>query len=424
MADSDILVSELDSASQINTDDLLLMTQPDIGSETGYISKKATTLAVFNKALKGVNYSTDLPSFTDKTVLGGMAELKDDLNDSLPSGTASGAIATFTTDLDMKLKSITVEEGASTVTLCGANLLSVNSRVDQTTANVIYTSDDNYIYLNGTKNGGGYAVMSNLTMTLSAGTYYLKAFVISGTASNTVSLYAFDGTDNISSDILGGEKTMTLSAPKTFNFRMAIWADGTVLSNYKIGIVVSPTNIGDYSEYNGSVYTVANKDNIVTLEGVNNIFADVGSVSVEYFKRYSLENLANVTITSASSGQVLKYDGSKWVNGTGGGGGASALNDLTDVTITSASSGQVLKFNGSVWVNESSSAPWTDVTGTLVSGNTSLTLSNAAITTSSTLDIFTDTFGVNPTNMTVSTGSVTLTFEARQSDLGVKVRVS
>ena len=67
---------------------------------------------------------------------------------------------------------------------------------------------------------------------------------------------------------------------------------------------------------------------------------------------------------------------------------------------------------------------YTDVTGTLTAGNTSITLSDSSITTSSTLDYYTDTFGVNPTNVSVSTGSVTLTFEAQQSNLGVKVRVS
>lgn len=34
-----------------------------------------------------------------------------------------------------------------------------------------------------------------------------------------------------------------------------------------------------------------------------------------------------------------------------GGGGASALTDLTDVTISSATSGQVLGYNGTNWVN-------------------------------------------------------------------------
>jgi len=63
----------------------------------------------------------------------------------------------------------------------------------------------------------------------------------------------------------------------------------------------------------------------------------------------------DVNITSPSDGQVLKYDGtsSKWVNGTGGGGGASALDDLTDVDVTSPSEGDTLVYDSanSKWVN-------------------------------------------------------------------------
>jgi hypothetical protein len=45
------------------------------------------------------------------------------------------------------------------------------------------------------------------------------------------------------------------------------------------------------------------------------------------------------------------------LDATGGGGGASALDDLTDVVITTPSTGQVLKYNGSSWIND------TDATG-------------------------------------------------------------
>lgn len=63
------------------------------------------------------------------------------------------------------------------------------------------------------------------------------------------------------------------------------------------------------------------------------------------------------------------------------------------------------------------------LTGTLVAGNTSLVLSDAAITTSSMIDIYTDTYGMNPSAVTVVTGSITLTFDAQAADVAVKVRV-
>lgn len=65
----------------------------------------------------------------------------------------------------------------------------------------------------------------------------------------------------------------------------------------------------------------------------------------------------------------------------------------------------------------------TTLTGTLAVGSTTLTLSDAAILTTSTIDIYTDVYGVAPSNVVVATGSITLTFDARESALNVKVVV-
>lgn len=67
---------------------------------------------------------------------------------------------------------------------------------------------------------------------------------------------------------------------------------------------------------------------------------------------------------------------------------------------------------------------YTEITGTLTAGNTSLVLQDAAITTSATYDYYTSVFGVNPVAVVVTTGSMTLTFEAQQTNIDVKVRVS
>ena len=62
-----------------------------------------------------------------------------------------------------------------------------------------------------------------------------------------------------------------------------------------------------------------------------------------------------------------------------------------------------------------------EVTGTLTAGSTSITLQDAAITTTSTIDIYTDVFGISPESVAVATGEITITFEAQAADLGVKV---
>ena len=66
---------------------------------------------------------------------------------------------------------------------------------------------------------------------------------------------------------------------------------------------------------------------------------------------------------------------------------------------------------------------WTDLTGTLTAGQTSITIQNNVITTSSTIDIYTDA-DIDYNSVSVSTGSITITFDAQSTNLGVKVRVS
>lgn len=81
----------------------------------------------------------------------------------------------------------------------------------------------------------------------------------------------------------------------------------------------------------------------------------VGAVTVPD----TLDDLTDVEITSPTAGQVLKFDGSKWVNGTGGG-GASALDDLTDVDITTPTDKQGLVYNGTSQKWENTDIPTTD----------------------------------------------------------------
>lgn len=65
-----------------------------------------------------------------------------------------------------------------------------------------------------------------------------------------------------------------------------------------------------------------------------------------------LDDLDDVIIVSPSDGELLRYNGSHWIDATVlGGGNATVLNDLGDVIIASASSGQILVHDGVVWRN-------------------------------------------------------------------------
>ena len=62
----------------------------------------------------------------------------------------------------------------------------------------------------------------------------------------------------------------------------------------------------------------------------------------------------------------------------------------------------------------------TVLTETLEAGQTSVTFTNAAITTGSNIRILTDVFGLAPTGATASAGSLTVTFPAQLSDVEVR----
>lgn len=78
--------------------------------------------------------------------------------------------------------------------------------------------------------------------------------------------------------------------------------------------------------------------------------------------------------------------------------------------------GAINELNGKVYEVE--------ISGTLFAGSTTIGFLDAAITTSSVIDIYTNKYGVSPDSVTVSTGRIDMTFPEQASDLGVKVRVS
>lgn len=96
--------------------------------------------------------------------------------------------------------------------------------------------------------------------------------------------------------------------------------------------------------------------NVSLLPGVTSSI-DLGSASKRWKDLYLSGNsiiLGNALITA--TGSAVNLPAGSTINGTvigtgGSGGGASVLDDLTDVTITTPTSGQVLKYNGVNWYN-------------------------------------------------------------------------
>ena len=75
-----------------------------------------------------------------------------------------------------------------------------------------------------------------------------------------------------------------------------------------------------------------------------------------------LDDLGDVSITSAASGDALTFDGNDWVNT------ALGLDDLSDVSLSTPASGDALIYDGADWENTAlatvaTSGNYSDLTG-------------------------------------------------------------
>lgn len=148
----------------------------------------------------------------------------------------------------------------------------------------------------------------------------------------------------------------------------------------------------------------------------------------------NLDSLTDVVITSPTNTQVLKYNGTNWVNAADS--TATNLDSLTDVVITTPSTGQVLKYNGTNWINDTDAtggggggltwsrktANYTAVNGDAIIADTSggtFTITLPATPTTGTYIKLVDGANWGTTNLTVARNASTI--EGLAEDLIVNV---
>lgn len=107
-------------------------------------------------------------------------------------------------------------------------------------------------------------------------------------------------------------------------------------------VTVTAAATGEVLRYNGSAWVDAQ----LNSSDLNNDAGFIANITAE-----PIGDLSDVVLTSPTNGEVLQYNGTNWVNATGGGGGATQLDELTDVSVSGAVAGQNLQYNGSNWVN-------------------------------------------------------------------------
>ena len=142
-----------------------------------------------------------------------------------------------------------------------------------------------------------------------------------------------------------------------------------------IGLTDTPVGFGTAGQYlkinaaaNGLEWTSASASIDLTAFSVTTEAPGTSALSynntngVFTFTPTDLSGCLMVSLNNPTTGQVIKYNGTTWVNSTDnvgtGGGGASTLFGLTDCIETGLQSnaGEVLRYNGGNWTNYDISA--------------------------------------------------------------------
>ena len=85
--------------------------------------------------------------------------------------------------------------------------------------------------------------------------------------------------------------------------------------------------------------------NNLSIDNATGVLSATSSVA-------NLNDLGDVSTSGASSGEVLKYNGSSWAPAADDAGTTiNTLNDIGNVTVTGAQTNDYLSWNGSAWVN-------------------------------------------------------------------------
>lgn len=302
----------------------------DITSAARSILDDTTTSAI--RTTLGVG-TTDNPAFAGATI------------DAVQVG------ITTANEIDTTSGGLTIDSASGTTTIDDNLIVSGTLTVNGTTTTLnteTLTVDDNIIVLNNNVTG---------TPTENAGIEIKR-----GTSTNvqlrwneTTDKWQFTNDGSTYTDLGAGGASISDTPPaspvpgqiwfesdtaKTFVYFDSQWIEIGALAAAGI---VTMSDTAPASPADGKLWF--NSSTAKTYVYYDSAWVEIGAGS----NPAALNDIGDVTITSATNGQFLKWNGSAWVNDSIP--TINTLDDIGDVTITSAASGQFLKWNGSAWVN-------------------------------------------------------------------------
>jgi uncharacterized membrane protein len=316
-------------------DDLIIGTGSTIGSNARLtidasgvtFNLPATAVNTFN-----ANYDTTLgDGIDDKITLTGSIQ---GTNAAIFEGSSVDSIETIfaITNPTTADKTITFPNLTGTVALIGA--ASQTGTLDLSTVDAATS-----ILLGGTNiNTAG--TLTNVAYENQANTFTLgqtinSTLAVTGaTTLNTVA-YTWPGSDGTDGYVLSTNGGGTLS-----------WVSnaggGATELNELTDVTISSPSTGHLLRYNGSTWVNVTPATAGLAELTGGTFTGhIGINSISY----------TWPSDDGDNGEVLTTNGTGTLSWAAGGGGASSLNDLTDVTITASSSGEILRHNGTAYVD-------------------------------------------------------------------------
>jgi hypothetical protein len=213
---------------------------------------------------------------------------------------------------------------------------------------VIYEKNSVYLVDIERNNTGDSYRFNNGNLTLTSGSLYLDGTKLL-TASDAISSTSFYSTDI----------STTLTVPQITDVRRQHYN----ITNGNTIITIGPgsgATGGIFSARNNSTSIINLNFSGITCEladgtqvtgkieikpNVTRAFVWISDTLINETDVTALEYMSDVNINSPQTGQVLKYDGSSWLNSS------SLISDMSDVSLTSSVSGQFLKYDGNNWIN-------------------------------------------------------------------------
>ena len=203
------------------------------------------------------------PVLPDMTQYYTKSEVDTLLDNQFPTFTASGDIASFTTALNKPLVSVTADPLAAIITRCGKNFVSnkIENANIESTGTIRLISNYNCFYCR---------VVAGVTYTI--------------TTTDVNLVYAFfDTLPDFDVASYDGTRTVTLLSNNTVTAPITGYL---VFRSNDVSFTQAQVEIGNqataYEAYNGQTVPVADATTLITLSGFNNVFADTGSVTVQY----------------------------------------------------------------------------------------------------------------------------------------------